>query len=213
MDMNRPYPDLPEFDPYPDLWARIEADLTSDERLTRAVGELPLLEPKADLWDRIEETMQPAGGRVVAHPARESAHRSPFAGVRPLWAGLAAAAVVVLIGTWLFWHPATQADERIEYAVETNATWPTNVPNLPETDADHRAADFIARQCAEQTFACQQPEVHELRNRLENLNGELTRIEEERQTFGDDPRLIRAQVQVENQQAEVTKELITLLRS
>jgi len=211
--MNNSYPDLPEFDPHPDLWARIDADMTSDERLTHAIGELPQMEPKAELWDRIEESMQPAGGRVVLHPAQESVRRSPFRVVRPLWAGLAAAAVVVLIGTWLFWNPAAQADERIEYAVEPNATWPTNVPNLTETDADQRAADFIARQCAEQTFACQQPEVHELRNRLENLNGELTRLDQERQTFGDDPRLIRAQVQVENQQAEVTKELITLLRS
>ncbi len=210
--MNNSYPDLPEFDPHPDLWARIEADMTSDERLTHAIGELPQTEPKAELWDRIEESMQPAGGRVVLHPAQELVRQSPFRVVRPLWAGLAAAAVVVVIGTWLFW-PAARADERIEYAVEPNATWPTNVPNLPETDADQRAADFIARQCAEQTFACQQPEVHELRNRLENLNGELTRLDQERQTFGDDPRLIRAQVQVENQQAEVTKELITLLRS
>ena len=213
MTTNNLYPDLPEFDPHPDLWARIEADLTSDERLNRAIGDLPQMEPKADLWDRIEANNQPATGRVVQHPAQETARRSPFTVVRPLWAGLAAAAVVVLIGTWLFLNPAAQADERIEYAVEPNATWPTNAPNLAETDADQRAADFIARQCAEQTFACQRPEVHELRNRLENLNDELTRLEEERQTFGDDPRLIRAQVQVENQQAEVTKELIMLLRS
>ena len=207
------YSQLPEFDPHPDLWARIDADLTSDQRLTRAVGELPQTEPKADLWDRIEENGQPAGGRMVPHPAQETAPRSVFDVVRPLWAGLAAAAVVVLIGLWLFLNPAARADERIEYAVETNATWPADVPSLTETDADQRAAAFIARQCEEQTFACQQPEVHELRNRLENLNGELSRIEQERQTFGDDPRLIRAQVQVENQQAEVTKELITLLRS
>ncbi len=46
-----------------------------------------------------------------------------------------------------------------------------------------------------------------------DLTAEQKRIEQERQTFGDDPRLVQAQVQIDNQRADVTKELITLLRS
>ncbi len=82
-----------------------------------------------------------------------------------------------------------------------------------ESDADERAEEFINRQCAEDRFVCQRPEVHELRNQLTELTEEQQRIEEQQQVFGDDPALIRAQVKVENQRAEVTKELITLLRS
>jgi hypothetical protein len=62
-------------------------------------------------------------------------------------------------------------------------------------------------------LACQRPEVHELRNQLTDLVIEQKRLDQERLTFGDDPALVRAQVKIENQRAEVTKELITLLRS
>lgn len=206
------YSQLPEYDPYPDLWNRIEADLTSDERLARAAGDLPLFEPKADLWERIDAELIPETGRALKHPATQETRQWPLTVVRGLWAGMAAAAVVVLVGVWLFWQPTAANNERLEYAVETGTEWSAPAP-IPETDADQRAEAFIARQCAEQTLACQRPEVHELRNQLNELTAEQQRIEYERQTFGDDPALVRAQVKVENQRAEVTKELITLLRS
>ncbi|GAB3640274.1 hypothetical protein [Spirosoma arcticum] len=185
---------LPEHDPRPDLWARIEADLTSDERLARAVGDLPTFEPKAHLWDDIPTD-----------------RRNTFTVIRPLWAGLAAAAVVVLVGVWLFLRPGNDESVRVEYAVETGQSIPS--PDGVPSTADQRAEEFIRQQCAQQTLACQRPEVHELRNQLTDLTAEQERIEQERQTFGDDPRLVRAQVQIENQRADVTKELITLLRS
>ena len=202
---------LPEYDPHPDLWNRIEADLDSDDRLAHAVSDLPLLEPKDDLWERIDADLA-STGQVRMHPVTEQKRQSPFTIIRPLWAGAAAAAMVVLVGAWLLWQPKNDAAERIEYAVETDADWSDGAA-MPETNADQRAEDFIARQCAEQTLACQRPEVHELRNQLQELTAEQQRLDQERQTFGDDPALVRAQVKVENQRAEVTKELITLLRS
>ena len=193
---------LPDCDPHPDLWARIEADLDSDEILARAITELPQYEPKAEFWDRTTDFS----------PSLLATNRTKI--VRPLWAGLAAAAIVVLVGVWLFWQPAGSATERIEYAVETSVDWPASTP-LSETGdaASRRAEEFIRRQCAEQTVACQRPEVHELRNQLTELVTQQQRLENERQQFGDDPALVRAQAKVENQRAEVTKELITLLRS
>jgi hypothetical protein len=205
--MNDLFNKLPEYDPHPDLWTRIEADLASDEVLARAITELPQYEPKADLWDCTADFSLNDAGR------RPTEVRTTWI-VRPLWAGLAAAAVVVLIGIWLFWQPATGSNERIEYAVEMSESWPT-APTLaePSDEASRRAEAFIRRQCAEQTLACQRPEVHELRNQLTELTSEQHRLEAERQTVGDDPALVRAQVRVENQRAEVTKELIILLRS
>ncbi|MBC3784733.1 hypothetical protein [Spirosoma utsteinense] len=197
---------LPEYDPHPDLWARIEADLDSDEILSRAITELPQYEPKAGLWDRTADFS----------PSVIDTNRTEVRGpiVRPLWAGLAAAAVVILIGVWLCWQPSTVGSERIEYAVETGGDWPAASSTTGNrTDAGKQAEEFIRRQCAEQTLACQRPEVHELRNQLTELVSEQQRLENERQTFGDDPALVRAQAKVENQRAEVTKELITLLRS
>lgn len=204
---------LPEHDPRPDLWARIEADLLSDERLARAVGELPTFEPKAGLWDDAPE-ISPVLLRQSQTEAATANRRDAI--IRPLWAGLAAAAVVVLVGVWLFLWVGDGESVRVEYAVETNRSMitPDGAPfdNAPST-ADQRAETFIRQQCDEQQLACQRPEVHELRNQLTNLTAEQERIEHERQTFGDDPRLVRAQVQIENQRADVTKELITLLRS
>lgn len=201
---------LPEHDPHPDLWARIEADLTSDERLARAISDLPTFEPRADLWDGILD-FSPALSAENRTEAATADRRDTFTIIRPLWAGLAAAAVVVLVGVWLFLRPGNDESVRVEYAVETDLSMPS--PDGVPSTADQRAEAFIRQQCAEQTLACQRPEVHELRNQLTDLTTEQERIERERQTFGDDPRLVRAQVQIENQRTDVTKELITLLRS
>lgn len=210
---------LPEYEPHPDLWARIETDLDSDAVLARAIGELPDGEPKAALWADIEATLSDGAATDVpvgVSPITQPDYVFPFTIARPLWAGLAAAAVVVLVGTWLFMRSSSTETVRVEYAVETSRSLPGSTAVLTDigpTDADQRAEAFIRQQCAEQTLACQRPEVHELRNQLTDLTAEQKRIEQERQTFGDDPRLVRAQVQIENQRADVTKELITLLRS
>lgn len=194
---------LPEYDPRPDLWARIDADLTSDERLARAIGDLPTFEPN---------------GIPDFSPIFTAQNRTEVRDIitRPLWAGLAAAAVVVLVGVWLFLRTGRAESVRVEYAVEAGRLMPAVADAGPDgapSGADQRAEAFIRQQCAEQTLACQRPEVHELRNQLTDLTNEQNRIAEERRTFGNDPRLVRAQVQIENQRADVTKELITLLRS
>ncbi|AQG81518.1 hypothetical protein [Spirosoma montaniterrae] len=206
------YPQLPEYEPHPDLWHRIEADLDTDERLARAVGDLPLFAPQADLWERIDAELNNEAGRVVVHPATEAKRWPLFRNVQPLWAGMAAAACVVLVGIWLFWRPTNSANERIEYAVETSTNW-SGASAETATDADRRAEEFITQQCAEQALVCNRPEVHELRVQLDELKTEAQRLDNERQIFGDDPALVRAQVKLENQRAEVTKELITRLRS
>ena len=206
---------LPEHDPRPDLWARIEADLTSDERLARAVGDLPTFEPRAHLWDGISDFSPVSIGQ------NRPSLRDTFIIIRPLWSGLAVAAVVIVVGVWLFLRSGNNESVRVEYAVETGQSMATPdgaaLTDVPVDDApsgaDQRAEAFIRQQCAQQTVACQRPEVHELRNQLTDLTAEQERIEQERQTFGDDPRLVRAQVQIENQRADITKELITLLRS
>ena len=206
--MNDSPPQLPEYEPHPDLWARIEADLLADEQLGRVMQTLPDYEPKADLWDAIVRDLR----------ADEPAKIRPLwlqPSTRSLWAGLAAAAVVVLVGSWLFFRAEATETVRMEYAVEQSET--TNSTDLQPTDrqlsADVRAEEFIAQQCAEQNIVCQRPEVHELRNQLTNLTAEQERLDREQQIFGDDPTLVRARVKLENQRADVTKELITLLRS
>lgn len=204
--MNDSLPQLPDYDPHPDLWARIEADLGHNEKsatesLRDVVKELPIYEPKADLWVAIESELDPIRVRPLCDKPR----------IRWIWAGIAAAAVVVLIGNWLFPRPKAIETIRIEYAVEQAGK--PNVTSDYQSPADKRAEEFIIRQCADQQLVCQRPDVHELRNQLTELTTAQQRISRERQVFGDDPMLIRAQVKIRNQRAEVMKELITILRS
>ena len=205
--MNDSLPQLPEFNPRPDLWARIEADLNADEHLGRVVQNMPEFEPKAGLWESIEQQLPPKETNVRPLWAQPQ--------TRQLWAGLAVAAMLVLVGSWLFLRTEAADDVRMEYAVEQSSMdHQTDFAVFSDSsDADKRAEEFIARQCAEDKFVCQRPEIHELRNQLTSLTTEQQRIDEQQQLFGDDPALIRAQVKVENQRAEITKELITLLRS
>lgn len=203
---NNSFSDLPEYDPHPDLWSRIEADLTSHEQLTKVLADLPEYEPAPDAWDTIAQSLDAAEHLIepLALPTR-------VVRLRPWWAA-AAAVVVTMVGVWLSWPSKQSAGERIEYAVETGSVV-TAPPPFTVTEADRRAAAFIEQQCAAQTVACQQPAVHELRTQLAELTRQEQRLAQQRQTFGNDPALIRAQVAVENQRAEVTKELITLLRT
>ncbi|QDK83383.1 hypothetical protein EXU85_34175 [Spirosoma sp. KCTC 42546] len=206
--MNESMPQLPEYEPHPALWARIEADLLADEQLDRMVSDLPTHEPKAMLWEAIEQDLNIQESATI-RSRWNLVHSQQF------WTRTAAAAVIMLVGVWLFLRPEATEAVRIEYSIEQTNTQPdkasTGLAN--ESSADERAEQFIARQCAEQQQACQRPEVHELRNQLTDLIAEEKRIEREQAVFGDDPALIRAQVKIENQRAEITKELITLLRS
>lgn len=206
--MNDSLPSLPEFTPRPDLWARIEADLNADEQLSRVVQTMPAFAPKADLWETIEQELTPEVPAKV-----RPLWQQPQA--RQLWASLAVAAMLILVGIWLFLRPESTEKVRVEYAVEQSGTNQKADSGAfsNESNADERAEEFINRQCAEDRFVCQRPEVHELRNQLTELTEEQQRIEQQQEIFGDDPALIRAQVKVENQRAEITKELITLLRS
>ena len=206
--MNDSLPQLPDYNPRPNLWNQIEADLDADEKLGRLVQILPTYEPKADLWNAIDRGLASSDTIKVRLLWHEPT-------IRRIWVSLAVACVVILVGVWLFLRPHSREKVQMEYAVEQTDLQQHSAQSAPEqpSSADKRAEEFIARQCAEQRLACQRPEVHELRNQLINLMADQQRITRERQLFGDDPALVRAQVKVENQRALVTKELITLLRS
>lgn len=196
---------LPQHDPALDLWNRIEADLNTDALIDSRLPGLPVREPAADLWDRIDSDL---GETKVISIGRGNTRQ--LGATR--WIAVAASVVLVVGGWWLWPDNQPQTGERVTvaYSVET-------VPRLPaepaKTAADSRVEEFINRQCAEEQLACQKPEVHELRNQLAELKHEQQRIGQEIALFGADPVLVQAQVKIENQRAEVTKEIITLLRS
>jgi hypothetical protein len=205
------YPTLPQHDPHPDLWNRIKTELDNDRTLARAIAELPQHEPDTDLWTRID-------GVLFADQPTAAVRVLPTETVRKLpvwdhwrWAGWAAAACVLLAGSWLLTRSESSAGrERIEYTVERQTDPPVTKIYVPVSNATDAA---IARLCARRTVACQQPGVHALRNQLHELTAEQQRLTREQQTFGNDPALARARQRVDDQRADVANELITLLQS
>lgn len=206
--MNNSMPQLPEYEPDPNSWARIEAGLRVDDLVKQVITQLPEFEPEQTVWKTIEQALDTDSPTVV-RPLW------PILPVPQRWALSVAAAVLCVAGCWLLWPAKPIENVRIEYTVE-HKPQPTPAPILPErhtpTASPYDEA-FIARQCAKRHAVCQRPEVHELRKQLTALTLKKQDIEHERQLFGDDPALVQAQSKVEQQRAELTKELIILIGS
>ncbi|MGA0559437.1 hypothetical protein ACO2Q8_22455 [Larkinella sp. VNQ87] len=196
MDLSDAIRDLPEYEPRADLWDRIEGDLRADGAIDRVLGDLPVYEPRSDAWESVAERLE-----------------KPV--VRPLWVRSlrwAAAAVVLLVGgLWLVLKPASDEKVTIAYETEVVETELTVVPEAPVSSADRNVETFINEQCEQQVVICQKPEVKELKQQLDELNTRKATVEEELAVFGNDPALVQAQIKLENERAEVTKELVRLL--
>ncbi|RAK02439.1 hypothetical protein LX87_00559 [Larkinella arboricola] len=199
MDLGKAIKKLPEHEPRADLWERIDADLRADAVIDQALDDLPVLEPKADAWEQI-------AGKLEAEATS----------VQPLWARslrwVAAAAVVLLmIGVWRVWQADSDEKVTIAYATETVEIEPESGPEPFAPAADQKAERFIREQCAQQTVVCQKPEVKELKYQLDELNTRKAGLAEQLALFGNDPVLVQAQIKIENERAEVTKELVRIL--
>ncbi|GAB3329384.1 hypothetical protein GCM10027299_32660 [Larkinella ripae] len=198
MDFTKAIHQLPEHEPRADLWDRIEADLRADDAIDRLLpDDLPVLEPKTDAWEQL-------AGRL----------EKPV--VRPLWRssvrwGAAAAVAVLVGGVWLVWQPVSNEKVTIAYATETVEAETLGAEKPGLSVADRKAEIFIEEQCGQQTVVCQKPEIKELKQQLDQLNNRKANLEEELAVFGNDPGLVQAQIKIENERAEVTKELVRIL--
>jgi len=198
MDLKKAIQHLPDYEPRADLWTRIETDLTADGLIDGTLEKLPQFEPAADAWDhiavRLETPVKPLGTRSFGWLVTVSV----------------AAAIALLVGTWLIFRQSSAEEVTIAYAVEP--VQPLLTPPAPaDPAAEQRAEEFINQQCERQVIACQKPEVNELKHQLAELNHRKSAVEQELNVFGNDPALVQAQIKIENQRAEVTKELVRLL--
>lgn len=168
---------------------------------------LPQHEPDPNLWSRIEANLS----ETPVIPIGQGSTRRLGA-----WRWLAGVAAVglVLVGYWSLHKLQSDSTERVTvaYSVEQSVT-ATPSPTNEHAEVNRRTEAFITRQCAEQKPVCQKPEVHELRSQLAELKQEQTRIRKEMALFGEDPALTAAQERLENQRADVMKELMQLLQS
>ncbi len=191
---------LPEHDPRPDLWARIEADLNYEDRLEQALRTLSDHDP-GDVWAALEARLEQTGSQPVKRLIRW-----PNAG------GMAAAAALAgLVAGWLWWPVATDTTEQVSVAYSTEPAVKAK-PDLQTTQADDHFMTFVEQHCRQEVAACSRAGVKELKGRLDDLNERKVKIEEKLSVFGNDPALVEAQIKIENERAEVTKQLVRELR-
>lgn len=195
---------LPGHDPRPDLWARIEADLTQEDRLDRLLSQLPEHDP-GDVWAQLETRMQEGESGA----AGETPVRQIGLSVAARWVGAAAVAGLLVGGLW--WQKLPKPDEHITVAWSTE-TAVTTWQHPDQTAADDHFMTFVEQHCRQEVAACSRPEVKELKGRLDDLNDRKVKIEEKLSVFGNDPALVQAQIKIENERAEVTKQLVRELR-
>lgn len=211
---------LPRHEPAPDLWARLDAELTDNETLDRALTTLPEFEPKTDLWSTLESELgdEPAESARQAVATSFKVIRNTGFGQRSIrWAAAASVTLALLGGYWFYQSNALVklAGETVTvaYSVETTDALPTDVVGEPATAqrADQDLEVFINQACEQQALACQKPQVQDLRQQLADLDQRKAQIEGQLRVFGEDPDLVKAQVRIENERADVAKELVNIL--
>lgn len=183
---------LEEVEPRFTAWEELSTRLAFEDQLTAQVNHLPEVEPKADVWRRIEPRLD---------------------AVKPLWPRhwrtlAAAASVIFAVGLMIWWNQQATQKVTIAYSTESTAGWVSTVPEAKETD---KAEAFIAESCQRKSVICTTPDFRDLKGELDELNAQKNRIEREIKTFGEHPDLVRAQIKIENQRAEITKELVQKL--
>jgi hypothetical protein len=190
---------LPEFEPKPNLWNQIEQALDFEDLLQEKIMQLPDYEPVIEMWANVLEAIS----------TEKEATKTINFPIFIRW--VAAASVLLIMGfVWYFYRPSEEI--MITYSVEKQSILkPENNEHTSNIEANAEA--FIKQQCEEIEVACMKPEVKELRQELAQLNTNQKELEAQMEQFGNDPALVQAQIKIENQKAEITKELINILRS
>lgn len=207
---------LPQHDPAPNLWARLAAELTADETLDRALTTLPAFEPKADLWDALESKLSVEPTELTPHsqPTPFTVSRHTGFGQRSVrWAAAASVLLSLLGGYWLYQRTLPAETVTVAYSVETTDAPPPAALSEPASDqqADQDLEVFINQACEQRALACKKPEVQDLRQQLADLDQRKAQIDGQLRVFGEDPDLVKAQVRIENERADVAKELVKIL--
>jgi hypothetical protein len=188
---------LPEFEPKANLWSKIEQTLDFDDLLEAKIKDLPEFEPSVEWNSILEEISVKKKPKIVKF----------LSFIR--W-GIAASVTLVLGFVWFFSQKSGEGviSYSVEKQVEIKSDLQANVSN-----SEGEAEEFINQQCEEVEVVCMKPEVKELRAELVELNLNQRDLETQIEQFGNDPALVQAQIKIENQKAQVTKELINILRS
>jgi hypothetical protein len=189
--------ELPDIEPDTSLWNTIEAQLNFDYTLTKAIPSLPLLDPDEDTWAKLENCL----------PSTEPA-------TKPFWGTYlsAAACVGLVIAASIGLIKQKATTPRYSYSQEIYIAEPP-ATSTGQPVSIQEAMVFIHDSCQKQLQVCFTPQFQELKTQLDELTIEMEKVKEQQTIYGQEPELIKAQIKLENLQAQITKELIQLILS
>lgn len=191
---------LPELEPDISLWNKLEQSLDFEDALQRSIPGLPELEPKADSWVFLEEQLA-----NETTPARQGR----MVPLLHYWASVAACLAMCIIG-WLFIKTPPADKLTLSYSqemIEAEPAW----TSIGGDETLEEAITFIQASCEQELAVCRSPQFKELKSQLDELSTEMEKIQQEKARYGLDPEIMKAQIKLENMQADITKELIQLI--
>ena len=187
---------LPEVDPPAALWKQIEGQLDFQDKLNYEMVQLPEIDPSVEIWSKIEHALD----GNTAPKSKVIQLRTYFA-----YASSIAAAIILIV---LFGIPSNRTKVEMTYSVEPEQL---SFTDQFKTDSETNALAFINYTCSLQLDICETEEFKGLKNQLDDLTIEIEQINEQLAIAEDNPYLMKAQIQVENMRADITKRLITII--
>jgi len=189
---------LPEFDPEPWLWHKIEVFLDFDQKISQASQALPEFEPEENQWNKIDLKLGVGNRKII--PLKRLATYSLAA----------AASLLIIFITIKHFSPAGKEHITISYSTEIK-TLINNLPSAAKTELD--SENFIKLCCSRNPDRCESPEISSLKYELENLNHQYSLLNSVAEQYGNDENILKAYTKIETARSRVIRELVSKLKS
>jgi hypothetical protein len=189
---------LPESDPEPWLWNKIEAFLDFDQKISETSQALQEFEPKENQWDHIEAQLDSGNRKII-----------PLYRLVTYSLATAASILIVFFAINRFF-PTHKEHVTISYSTEIK-TLINNLPKTAKTELD--SENFIKMCCSRNPDRCESPEISSLKYELENLNHQYSLLNSVAEQYGNDENILKAYSKIETARSRVIKELVSKLKS
>ena len=188
---------LPEIDPEPYLWNKIESLLDFDERISTTIPSLPSYEPEESLWENILIKLGSGNRKIISlnNVAK--------------FALATAAAFLILICARQLLLPRHK-EIYISYSIDHKAL-ANSLPGVAKTEQD--SENYVRLSCSREPGRCESPEISSLKYELENLNRQYIILNAEAEHYGNDENIMKAYSKIETTKSRILKELISKLKS
>lgn len=183
---------LPEISAKPESWTAVEKYLDFRDKLEELKNNLPVYEAPDEIWEKLEDHLK---------------RKTKFS-LTLIWK--VAAAILFLIGSWFIFQ--TFSHRKLSYSTEEASEF--NPEFATPTDSSLvQVTEFIDNQCRNNTYVCSEPDFSVKKQKLDEVNHEIKKLDEVIKTLGSSESLLKTRINLENYKAELIKDLIKKLTS